>query len=97
MLIPEWECQARLLFTLVNTCPDRSVTAESDTLYTTFDEILAKIRPDPEDFDKEVENLFPVTLGDQHMEFLLDCLILPEGPRLRDKISHGEIGKKNMP
>ena len=91
MLIPEWECQARLLFTLVNTCPDRSVTAESDTLYTTFDEILAKIRPDPEDFDREVENLFPVTLGDQHMEFLLDCLILPEGPRLRDKISHGEI------
>ena len=23
ILIPEWECQARLLFTVVNTCPTR--------------------------------------------------------------------------
>lgn len=90
LLIPEWECQARLLFTLVNTCPSRSLTAEDDKLYTTFDEILSKVRVDPET-DDEVENLFPMTIGDQHMELLLDCLILPEGPRLRDKISHGEI------
>jgi hypothetical protein len=25
------------------------------------------------------------------MEFLLDLLVLPEGPRLRDKVSHGEV------
>ena len=91
LLIPEWECQSRLLFTLVNTCPDRSMTAENDTLYTTFDEMLAKVRTDPENPNEEVENLLPITIGDQHMELLLDCLILPEGPRLRDKISHGEI------
>ena len=43
LLIPEWECQARLLFTCVNTCPSRSLTAEADALYTTFDEILSKV------------------------------------------------------
>ena len=44
LLIPEWECQARLLFTCVNTCPSRSLTAEADALYTTFDEILSKVK-----------------------------------------------------
>ena len=44
LLIPEWECQARILFTCVNTCPSRSLTAEDDTLYTTFDEILSKVK-----------------------------------------------------
>ena len=67
------------------------MTAENDKLYTTFDEILSKVRIDHEDIESEVENLFPVTIGDQHMEYLLDLLVLPEGPRLRDKISHGEI------
>ena len=95
LLIPEWECQARLLFTVVNTCPMRSMTAENDKLYTTFDEILSKVRIDVEDIEQEVENLFPVTIGDQHMEYLLDLLVLPEGPRLRDKISHGEIDIKD--
>ena len=32
-----------------------------------------------------------MTVGDQHMEFLIDLLVLPEGPRLRDKVSHGEV------
>ena len=91
LLIPEWECQARLLFTLVNTCPSRSLTAEDSRLYLTFDEILSKIRVDADEPSKEIENLFPVTIGDPHMEYLIDCLILPEGPRLRDKISHGEL------
>ena len=40
----------------------------------------------------EKENLFPITIGDEHMEFLIDLLVLPEGPRLRDKVSHGEVG-----
>ena len=39
----------------------------------------------------EMENLFPITIGDEHMEFLIDLLVLPEGPRLRDKVSHGEV------
>lgn len=31
-------------------------------------------------------------LGAPYMEMLLDLLIHPEGPRLRDRISHGEVG-----
>ena len=31
-------------------------------------------------------------LGTPYMEMLLDLLIHPEGPRLRDRISHGEVG-----
>lgn len=31
-------------------------------------------------------------LGVPYMEMLLDLLIYPEGPRLRDRISHGEVG-----
>ena len=30
-------------------------------------------------------------LGAPYMEMLLDLLIHPEGPRLRDRISHGEV------
>lgn len=30
--------------------------------------------------------------GTPYMEMLLDLLIHPEGPRLRDRISHGEVG-----
>ena len=32
-------------------------------------------------------------LGAPYMEMLLDMLIHPEGPRLRDRISHGEVLK----
>lgn len=86
LIIPEWEAQARKLFIHVNNCPLRILTAENDKLYTTFDEILSKI------LDETRENSFPLEIGPQHMEFFIDCLVLPEGPRLRDKISHGEIG-----
>jgi hypothetical protein len=67
------------------------MTAEDDKLYTTFDEILSKVRPDPGDKSVDIDNNLPDLIGVQHMELLLDCLILPEGPRLRDKISHGEL------
>ena len=30
-------------------------------------------------------------LGAPYMEMLLDLLIHPEGPRIRDRISHGEV------
>lgn len=94
LLIPQWEHQARLLFAKVNQCPQSSSTAENDKLYLTFDEILSKIRTDPEDPEKTLDNALPEIIGDQHMEFLIDFLILPEGPRFRDKLSHGEIDLK---
>lgn len=84
LLVPEWEFVARVLFTIVNKCDERIQTAESDELYTTFDEILSHQINDQ-------NNRFPQTIGLDHMELLLDFLVLPEGPRLRDKISHGEV------
>jgi len=83
-LVPEWEFAARVLFATVNKCGERIQTAESDALYTTFDEILSHQLNDE-------TNRFPQVIGLDHMELLLDFLVLPEGPRLRDKISHGEV------
>ena len=37
-------------------------------------------------------NALVAELGIPYMEMLLDLLIHPEGPRLRDRISHGEVG-----
>ncbi|XP_073483980.1 endoplasmic reticulum membrane-associated RNA degradation protein isoform X4 [Aquarana catesbeiana] len=38
LILPQLESGLRLIFTTVNNCPDRMLTAESNTLYTTFDE-----------------------------------------------------------
>ncbi|XP_056423090.1 endoplasmic reticulum membrane-associated RNA degradation protein isoform X2 [Hyla sarda] len=84
-LLPQLETGLRLAFTTVNGCPERMLTAESNSLYTTFDEILAKLLND------ESSNRLPGTLGEPVMEFLWDMLSHQEGPRVRDHLSHGEI------
>uniref|UniRef100_A0A2K6MB21 ER membrane associated RNA degradation n=1 Tax=Rhinopithecus bieti TaxID=61621 RepID=A0A2K6MB21_RHIBE len=58
---------------------------DSTTLYTTFDEILAKHLNDGK------INQLPLFLGEPAMEFLWDFLNHQEGPRIRDHLSHGEI------
>ncbi|XP_075718808.1 endoplasmic reticulum membrane-associated RNA degradation protein isoform X3 [Rhinoderma darwinii] len=84
-LLPQLETGLRLAFTTVNGCPDRMLTAESTSLYTTFDEILAKHLNDGS------HNRLPGSLGEPAMEFLWDILNHQEGPRVRDHLSHGEI------
>ncbi|XP_013386987.1 endoplasmic reticulum membrane-associated RNA degradation protein [Lingula anatina] len=84
VLLPQLEHCLRCLFARVNQCPERILTAESTTLYTTVDEMLAKSLPGGS------ENQLRYTLGDQYMDILFDVLIYPEGPRVRDRISHGE-------
>ena len=64
-------------------------TAESDELYITFDEILSQTVG-------ERENQFPKIIGNRHMELFFDLLVLPEGPRIRDKVSHGEIDSNDV-
>ncbi|XP_031758125.1 endoplasmic reticulum membrane-associated RNA degradation protein isoform X2 [Xenopus tropicalis] len=91
LLLPQLECSLRLVFTAVNNCPNRMLTAESAVLYTTFDEILA------EQLDNESENQVPFILGEPAMEFLLDFLNHQEGPRIRDHLSHGEIQLDDFP
>nr|XP_005304023.1 endoplasmic reticulum membrane-associated RNA degradation protein isoform X9 [Chrysemys picta bellii] len=91
LLLPQLETGLRLLFATVNKCPNRLLTAESSSLYTTFDEMLTKQLN-----DKEINQL-PLILGEPSMEFLWDFLNHQEGPRVRDHLSHGEINLHEFP
>ncbi|XP_046305250.1 endoplasmic reticulum membrane-associated RNA degradation protein isoform X2 [Marmota monax] len=91
LLLSQLEAGLRRVFAAVNQCPDRLLTAESTTLYTTFDEILAKHMNDGR------INQLPLFLGEPAMEFLWDFLNHQEGPRLRDRLSHGEIDLLEFP
>ncbi|XP_064270013.1 endoplasmic reticulum membrane-associated RNA degradation protein isoform X4 [Passer domesticus] len=91
LLLPQLEAGLRLLFTTTNKCPNRLLTAESSALYTTFDEMLAK------HLDNEEVNHLPVVLEEPAMDFLWDFLNHQEGPRIRDRLSHGEINLETFP
>nr|XP_012807125.2 endoplasmic reticulum membrane-associated RNA degradation protein isoform X2 [Jaculus jaculus] len=91
LLLSQLETGLRRVFTVANKCPDRLLTAESTTLYTTFDEILAKHLNDGS------VNQLPLLLGEPAMEFLWDFLNHQEGPRIRDHLSHGEINFHEFP
>ncbi|NWY38381.1 EMARD protein, partial [Sylvia atricapilla] len=93
LLLPQLEVGLRLLFTTSNKCPNRMLTAESSALYTTFDEMLAK------HLDNEEVNQLPVVLEEPAMasDFLWDFLNHQEGPRIRDRLSHGEINLETFP
>ncbi|XP_027760004.1 endoplasmic reticulum membrane-associated RNA degradation protein [Empidonax traillii] len=91
LLLPQLEAGLRLLFTTTNKCPNRLLTAESSAFYTTFDEMLAK------HLDNEEVNQLPIVLEEPAMEFLWDFLNHQEGPRVRDRLSHGEINLEAFP
>uniref|UniRef100_A0A7M4FJA4 ER membrane associated RNA degradation n=2 Tax=Crocodylus porosus TaxID=8502 RepID=A0A7M4FJA4_CROPO len=91
LLLPQLETSLRLLFTTVNKCPSRLLTAEPSSLYTTLDEMLAKQLTDEE------INQLPLILGEPAVEFLWDFLNHQEGPRVRDHLSHGEINLNEFP
>ncbi|NXS85704.1 EMARD protein, partial [Erpornis zantholeuca] len=93
LLLPQLEAGLRLLFTTTNKCPNRLLTAESSALYTTFDEMLAK------HLDNGEVNQLPVVLEEPAMasDFLWDFLNHQEGPRIRDRLSHGEINLETFP
>nr|XP_034347888.1 endoplasmic reticulum membrane-associated RNA degradation protein isoform X1 [Arvicanthis niloticus] len=91
LLLSQLEAGLRRVFAAVNKCPERLLTAESTVLYTTFDEILAKNMSDG------TINQLPCFLGEPAMEFLWDFLNYQEGPRIRDRLSHGEINIHEFP
>ncbi|NWX38792.1 EMARD protein, partial [Steatornis caripensis] len=88
LLLPQMEVGLRLLFTTTNKCPNRLLTAE-----VKFLSILAKC------LDNEEVNQLPAVLQEPAMasEFLWDFLNHQEGPRVRDRLSHGEINLKAFP
>lgn len=53
-------------------------------MYTTLDEILGQY------VTENQENKLPLEIGHSVMEILLDLFTYPHGPRVRDKLSHGE-------
>eukprot|EP00731_Ephydatia_muelleri_P027311 Em0019g184a len=91
LLLPCMEHSLRRVFACVNGCPERAITAEATVLYTTFDEILSPYLPDgsPNRLEEEI--------GASKLEMLLDLLVHPEGPKLRAKISHGEVDFSCVP
>ncbi|XP_044935913.1 endoplasmic reticulum membrane-associated RNA degradation protein isoform X2 [Mustela putorius furo] len=91
LLLTQLEAGLRSVFATINQCPRRLLTAESTALYTTFDEILAK------DLNDGKINQLPLFLGEPAMEFLWDFLNHQEGPRIRDRLSHGEINLSEFP
>lgn len=79
LLLPEIEHLLRLIYCSVKECPERTITAETTVHYTTLDVILHK--------DEAIMNSF---LGQGLHTALLDVLVEPAGPRIRDRFSHGE-------
>ncbi|NXJ59468.1 EMARD protein, partial [Rostratula benghalensis] len=89
LLLPQLEVGLRLLFTNTNKCPNRFLTAEVQFL----SKMLAK------HLDNDEVNQLPAVLGEPAMasEFLWDFLNHQEGPRIRDRLSHGEINLEAFP
>ncbi|XP_028653152.1 endoplasmic reticulum membrane-associated RNA degradation protein-like isoform X2 [Erpetoichthys calabaricus] len=90
-ILPQMECSLRCVYTRANNCPHRLQTAESEEFYTTLDEILAK------NVKRTEINALPTMLGEPIMELLWDLLNNPEGPRIRDHLSHGEVDLTSFP
>ncbi|KAL0481703.1 endoplasmic reticulum membrane-associated RNA degradation protein [Acrasis kona] len=91
-LYPLLEHAMRCLFSKINKCEDRVMSAEVDNLYTTFDEIL-----NPFVYDTGTPNGLYDELGDSIMLMLFDLLVWKDGPRVRDKLSHGAIDPNTLP
>ncbi|XP_073926071.1 endoplasmic reticulum membrane-associated RNA degradation protein isoform X3 [Castor canadensis] len=81
LLLTQLETGLRRVFAAVNKCAHRLLTAE----------ILAKHLNDG------TINQLPLLLGEPAMDFLWDFLNYQEGPRLRDRLSHGEINLGEFP
>ncbi|XP_022333881.2 endoplasmic reticulum membrane-associated RNA degradation protein-like [Crassostrea virginica] len=91
LLLPQLEHLLRLTFASVNSCSERVLTAESDTLFTTLSEIFEKYLPNGD------VNRISETLGESLMDLLFDLLVYPDGPRIRDRVGHGESNLQNFP
>lgn len=84
-MIPQIEQILRIFYCYVNNCETRILTAESTTQYITLDEILEENLPNG------TSNRLVSSLCSGVITILLDIFSYSNGPRIRDKISHGEI------
>lgn len=84
-VLPIIEHCLRRIFVAVNDLPVKFLYAESKEYYTTIDIILSEYL-----FDSNTQNKIHQELGYRTMLALFDLLVYPKGPRIRDRLSHGE-------
>lgn len=85
LLVVTIEHGLRRAFCVLNRLEDRSATADSSVLYTTLDDLTVANLEDGR------SNALVDFLGVPLMMALLDLFHLPLGPRIRDRVSHGEV------
>ncbi|XP_026277548.1 endoplasmic reticulum membrane-associated RNA degradation protein-like isoform X2 [Frankliniella occidentalis] len=95
LLLPALEHTLRCVFCSVNCCLNRVLVAEQHSLYTTMDEILDQHFVKSEGLREE--NQLILLLGQNILEMLMDILHSFGGPRIRDKLSHGECCISQIP
>ncbi|KAG2373163.1 hypothetical protein C9374_012765 [Naegleria lovaniensis] len=103
LLFPHLEHALRRLFAFSNQNFVRLFSAETDQVYTTFDEILhpsLDYETSTELTDGEAvssvwnfesRNRVIEEMGEELMLSLFDILFFKDGPRIRDKLSHGVV------
>eukprot|EP00002_Diphylleia_rotans_P034496 TRINITY_DN7414_c0_g1_i2.p1 TRINITY_DN7414_c0_g1~~TRINITY_DN7414_c0_g1_i2.p1 ORF type:complete len:437 (+),score=55.21 TRINITY_DN7414_c0_g1_i2:1040-2350(+) len=92
-LLPALEHGIRRLYVALNQLPAGLACANSEILYTTLDVFLSKSIP-AEYLQQEsdrITNKLPSYLGDGLCLLLGDLMMYPDGPRLRDRVAHGEV------
>lgn len=85
LLVVTIEHGLRRAFCVLNGAEERSATADSAVLYTTLDDLTVS------HLDDGRENGLVAFLGEPLMMALMDLFHLPLGPRIRDRVSHGEV------
>jgi hypothetical protein len=86
IIFPQMESCLRFIYSIVNNMNDRIMTAIAREYYITFAEILS-----PTLTDSQEKNQFYSIFNQSLIELLLDIIIIPTGPKIRDKLSHGQI------
>lgn len=93
LFLPQFEHLLRRIFSKINDCSDRTMTAIEKEKYTTLDDIFAPVIGKT----NEKPNKMYEFLGVPAIELYEDVFSHLAGPRVRDKISHGEKYLENIP
>lgn len=93
LFLPQFEHLLRRIFCKINDCTDRTMTAIEKEKYTTLDDIFSPFI----DKTNEKPNKMYEFLGVSAIELYEDLFSHLAGPRVRDKISHGEKYLENIP
>jgi hypothetical protein len=94
LLFASLEHALRIVYCRENQCPQLQLTADSVTLYTTMETF---IRATVSELNPVQPNRRVALLGKGPLLALMDLMFLPAGPRLRDRLSHGQLDAAAVP